>query len=79
MDELETLPIVTMKGLEGNEAFKFDSLQSFLYPYLSYIIVFWWALWIITLTFVVVRFLVLPALSSRKELSLDTGAEEQVA
>ena len=52
--------ILVLPGLEGNPPVIFTPLQRAMEPFLPEIVAFWWTLWVCTLFFVVLRFVITP-------------------
>ncbi len=59
-------PLIVLKGLEGNPPASLTLLQSKMLPYEQYIEVLWWSLWLATLAFVVVQYLILPLIQKMR-------------
>ncbi len=54
---MNDLPIIALTELVGNSPPHLTALQAFLLPFLSYLVSFWWFVWILTL-FALVRYVI---------------------
>ncbi len=53
----EKLPLIVLKGLEGNEPTHLGPMQSIMSPHADLIIMFWWSVFFITLSIATLRLL----------------------
>lgn len=59
--------IITLKDLEGNDQISLSGLQNWLHPHSESIILFWWTLWILTLLFLLIKFIIKPVINNLME------------
>ena len=57
---MDQLPLIVIPGLEGNEPAALTELQAILLPFMSSIEMALWALWVGTLAFLFVRYVLIP-------------------
>lgn len=69
-DEFLKLPVITLKGLEGNNPTDYSPFQLFLYPYLDQMIAFWWVCFAGALLVLLTRFFIIP-LATNQNRKLD--------
>ncbi|HEY4488206.1 MAG TPA: hypothetical protein VJB97_01695 [Candidatus Paceibacterota bacterium] len=55
MEPAESLPLIALTALAGNDQPQLDALQQALAPYISEIILMWWFAWFVVLI-VVIRY-----------------------
>ena len=49
------LPVIASQSLRGNEEVHYNTLQLALIPHIEQITFFWWAIWVLVLSTLVVR------------------------
>jgi hypothetical protein len=53
--------IVVLKGLEGHPpASELSSGQKLMAPFVSDVMILWWLIWITTLSYMIIRYLLVP-------------------
>ena len=65
MNNPEQIPLIELRGLEGNSPTHLSGLQLVVQPHLEILTVIWWCVFFGTLMIVVVKNLVLPILKKR--------------
>ena len=64
----ETLPVIPLTALMGNDVPRLDSLQQAAAPYVSELILVWWFAWFVVL-FVVIRYALVHGRSDQPSAS----------
>ncbi len=59
--------IITLPGQEGNPVATPTPLQAAMTPYLGDIALFWWVVWLGTLSYVLLTYIIIPVIKRMKK------------